>query len=60
MHQAFVYEASRRNTRAIWTYADCTAEQADAAALASGWAPPRWWQWRRWLDYPRRPYGGRG
>lgn len=19
-----------------------------------GWTPPRWWQWWRWKDYPRR------
>jgi hypothetical protein len=27
---------------------------ADAAALRLGWTPPRWWQWWRWRDEPRR------
>lgn len=27
-------------------------EQKDL--LKMGWAPPRWWQWWRWRDVPRR------
>jgi hypothetical protein len=60
MHQAFVYELTRQDARETWTYADCSPWEADAAALANGWTRPRWWQWRRWLDQPRRPYGWRG
>ena len=36
------------------TTEDCTKAEADAKALRMGWKPPRWWQWWRWNDQPRR------
>ena len=35
------------------THAECEA-QAYACARRVGWTPPRWWQWWRWKDNPRR------
>jgi hypothetical protein len=56
MKMTYRYEESYlfggRGVCIIW---NCPSRsQADAAALAMGWKPPRWWQWRRWLDWPRK------
>ena len=36
-----------------WSFWDCTARDAENAAIAQGWRPPQWWQWWRRHDQPR-------
>ena len=39
----------------VLTITNCPSRrEADAEALRMGWKPPRWWQWWRWSDTPRR------
>ena len=43
----------------VVTVSDCeTLDEARRSAMHSakslGWTPPRWWQWWRWGDLPRK------
>jgi hypothetical protein len=58
MSTAYYYQRTRYSgLTETWCFSQCTAEQADAAAVEQGWVPPRWWQWWRRRDFPHSFYG---
>lgn len=58
IHKSYTESSLDGAKRAITFGPFKTAEEADATwndALRSGWTPPKWWQFWRWDDHPRRP-----
>ena len=41
-------------TKEVMRFSDCTHREAFDAAYRWGWTVPRWWQWWRWDDGPRK------
>ena len=41
-------------TKEVMRFSDCTHQEAFDAAHRWGWTAPRWWQWWRWVDGPRK------
>ncbi len=53
--QAWVYHWTEwRGCVTTLRLSECTASEAAAEAAVFGWTPPRWWQWWRANDYPRK------
>ena len=56
--QSVVWTTWRGGKREIWIEGCNSLEYARQIvfkqARDAGWTPPRWWQWWRWRDRPRK------
>jgi hypothetical protein len=55
MKQTFIFSWTTLNgERSEIGFTGCTKQEAIDRALEWGWTPPKWWQWWRWDDQPRK------